>query len=218
MGRAAARARNSDHARSTAVRQHPDGHMWELTGPLEPPAAHGYAVSPPRLPRRIAEPEVAAGQGGAVASGNPYATAAAHSILLAGGTAAEAAIAAAAVLGVVEPYNGGLGGDLFAIIAAPYDAGVPSSPRETEASQRGRMTRPLRVTSLNAGHPRCAFRVTAEPESRAWPLRPRAALGEETRVRAQTRSTRRWRGWRRPAWRRAQAGRCRSCRRGARAL
>jgi len=127
----------------------PDGHSWELTGPLEPPVAHGYAGSPPRLPHRISEPAVAAGHDGAVASGNPYATAAAHSILLAGGTAAEAAIAAAAVLGVVEPYNGGLGGDLFALVAAPYDAGVPSSPRKAEASQRGKSVRPLRVTTLN---------------------------------------------------------------------
>ena len=54
-----------------------------------------------------------------ISSGNPLATAAGHVCLQAGGSAADAAIAAAAVMSVVEPYNGGLGGDFVAMVHNP---------------------------------------------------------------------------------------------------
>lgn len=53
---------------------------------------------------------------GMAATSQPLATAAAIRILQDGGNAIDAAIAANAVIGVVEPMSCGLGGDLFAIV------------------------------------------------------------------------------------------------------
>lgn len=55
------------------------------------------------------------GTGGAVSSNNPYVSSAALQILKKGGNAADAAAAASLVLGVVEPFNSGIGGGAFSL-------------------------------------------------------------------------------------------------------
>ncbi|MGE4339315.1 MAG: gamma-glutamyltransferase family protein [Pigmentiphaga sp.] len=71
-----------------------------------------------------ADQRVAAGRGGAVATAHSQATDAALAVLERGGNAMDAAICAAAMLGVVQPMMSGLGGDSFILWRDGIDGSV----------------------------------------------------------------------------------------------
>lgn len=84
-------------------------------------AAPAPAQGPPASPdaRPTAKIPTAIGTGGAVSTVDPEASAAALKVLKQGGNAADAAVAAAATLGVTEPYSAGIGGGGYFVY---YDA------------------------------------------------------------------------------------------------
>jgi gamma-glutamyltranspeptidase / glutathione hydrolase len=70
---------------------------------------HGHGGQPPKTPTAV-------GGGGAAASVDQFATNAAIATLRHGGNAIDAAVTAAGVLGVVEPFSCGIGGGGFMVI------------------------------------------------------------------------------------------------------
>jgi gamma-glutamyltranspeptidase/glutathione hydrolase len=79
-------------------------------------ALNGQEPSPPTArPRVVAGRSKIATKYGIVAASQPLAARAGVQILERGGNAIDAAIATNAVMGLVEPQNNGIGGDLFAI-------------------------------------------------------------------------------------------------------
>src|SRR6059058_184178 len=110
------------------------------------PLLAAFLVIGTLLPGAIAAPVVAAsdslvkqpvaiGSGGAVASVNLLATAAGIRVLKNGGNAVDAAVAAAAVLGVVEPFSCGIGGGGFMVIYNARDHKVTTIDSREKAPQ-----------------------------------------------------------------------------------
>ncbi len=82
----------------------------------------------------------------AVSAGHPQATRAAVALLRAGGSAVDAAIAADAVMGVVEPTGTGVGGDLMAVVATREGVAVLNG-----SGRSGRRTDPESVPDNGHG-------------------------------------------------------------------
>ena len=87
------------------------------------------------------------GQNGMVATSHPLATQIGLDILKKGGTAIDAAIAANAALGLMEPTGSGIGGDLFAIV---WDA---NSKKLHGLNASGRSPKSLKLSDFRSkGH------------------------------------------------------------------
>ncbi len=82
------------------------------------------------LPAR-AHSHTATANGGMAATVHPLATEAAVQAIRSGGNAVDAAIAAALMLGVVDPHNSGIGGGCFILIRLPGGQFIAIDGRET---------------------------------------------------------------------------------------
>ena len=114
---------------------------------------------------RILNGDHAAGSQAAVAAGHPLANETAVAVLRAGGSGVDAAIAADAVMGVVEPTATGVGGDVMAVVATADGVATLNG-----SGRSGRRTDPASVPDNGHGFVPsvggCA--VTAPGAAAAW--------------------------------------------------
>ena len=162
------------------------------------PAAAAAGDRAPSSVRVTAKQATALGRGGAVTTVDPEATRAGLRVLRQGGNAVDAAVAAAATLGVTEPYSSGIGGGGFFLY---YDAatrtvhsldGRETAPRATSADTYRGLPFDQAVTSgLSVGVP--GTPATWDKALRRWgtldlasALRPAAAVARRGFVVDQT--------------------------------
>ncbi|MEV1333387.1 gamma-glutamyltransferase [Micromonospora costi] len=143
-------------------------------------------AGPPR-PTEPPKAAVAVGHGGAVATVDATATAVGLDVLRHGGNAVDAAVAAAATLGVTEPFSAGIGGGGFLVY---YDArtrrvhtidgreAAPASMNETSfvdpATGRPYAFDEARISGLSAGVP--GTLLTWQDALRRWGSRSLAQM------------------------------------------
>lgn len=91
------------------------GYTLVLALAVAMPAAIAQEAPQPEATTKLAERVSVRAKEFMVASAHPLATRAGYAVLEAGGTAADAAVAVQAMLGLVEPQSSGLGGGAFAL-------------------------------------------------------------------------------------------------------
>src|SRR5712664_3052091 len=95
-------------------------------------------------------------QNGMVATSHPLAALTAIEVLRSGGTAADAAVAACALLGVIEPQSTGIGGDCFALVQPRGEGKIVSYNGSGRAPQAATpewyLERNIRAIPLTSAH------------------------------------------------------------------
>jgi gamma-glutamyltranspeptidase / glutathione hydrolase len=137
------------------------------------PAAAHQTPAPTKQPTAV-------GAGGGAATVDPQATQAAIDVLRRGGNAVDAAIGAAGVLGVVEPYSCGIGGGGFMTVYSARDGKVHTidsretapAAMKTEAFEGLNSFEAQRVSGMSVGVPGTVRAwQKALQEYGTWPLR-----------------------------------------------
>lgn len=142
-------------ARRVVAEDAPDG----LPRPIGLGSASRHATQADMTPRDFHLPgrSPVYAREGMAATSHPLASIAAIDVLKAGGTAADAAIAAVATLSVVEPAMTGIGGDCFCLVAKPdapvwgYNgSGRAASAATVERMRAAGLPRRIPITSPHA--------------------------------------------------------------------
>ena len=120
-------------------------------------------------------------QNAMVATSHPLAALTAIEVLRAGGTAADAAVAACALLGVIEPQSTGIGGDCFALIQPRGEGKIVayngSGRAPMAATPEWYLERNIHAVPLTSAH---AVSIPGAVDAWATILRDHGKLGLDT--------------------------------------
>src|SRR5262252_7158477 len=120
-------------------------------------------------------------QNGMIATSHPAAALAGIEVLQSGGTATDAAVAACALLGVIEPQSTGIGGDCFALIQPKGEGKIVayngSGRAPMAATAEWYLERDMHAIPLTSAH---AVSIPGAVDAWATILRDHGKLGLDT--------------------------------------